>query len=540
MAIELKQTVKLSQQLLITPQLQQAIKLLQLSRAELIETVQKELLENPVLEESEERQGAENAETVATPEIERHSDLSTSSSESGSSDHDVESADPRSMSKEFDWGNFVEANQSYKREPRSFSDNSEDLPNYENMLSSVGSLKDHLEWQIKMGSMLPEERDVCETLIGNLDDNGYLRVSLEELSEKTPYTHDELEDGLCIIQDLDPPGVGARDLKECLKIQVRDSGPDRSLLENIIENYLDLIEKRNYQALGKRLGLTPKRTKDLADIIFSLEPKPGRSYTKGDTQYIVPDIYVQKVGTEFVVMLNEDGLPKLQISNLYKKAIMNEVANKNGQQSTHNDKITNEAQNYIQEKLKNALWLIKSIHQRQKTLYKVTKSITAFQKEFLENGVNSLKPLVLRDVADEIGVHESTVSRATNGKYVHTPQGIFELKYFFNTGLSNSAGGEDFANEAVKQMIKQYISVENLKAPLSDQALALMLKRQNINIARRTVAKYREMLGILPSSRRKRLYWCCNKSNFKLCFLFTSTNLCSPLFPCFLAQIFGI
>jgi RNA polymerase sigma-54 factor len=253
------------------------------------------------------------------------------------------------------------------------------------------------------------------------------------------------------------------------------------------------------------MGLTVKKIKELAETIFCLDPKPGRIFGSSDIQYVTPDVYVKKVGEEYVVVLNEDGLPKLQISNFYKSAIMKEVASRSEVVPTPTTK-QDEAQNYIQDKLKSALWLIKSIHQRQKTLYKVTKSIANFQKEFFERGIQSLKPLVLRDVADEIGVHESTVSRATNGKYVHTPQGIFELKYFFNTGIANSIGGEDFANESVKQMVRQVISLESAKAPLSDQAIAEILKKQNMNIARRTVAKYREMLGILPSSRRKRMY----------------------------------
>lgn len=489
MAIELKQSLKLSQQLLITPQLQQAIKLLQLSRAELVETVQKELMENPVLEEAAEPENIEVENPVAT---ERLADLKT-----------AEPSDPKAG--EFDWSNYIENYNSAGREPRSFNKGTDEQPNFENMVANSSSLLDHLEWQVNMSSILPEEKEVCNALIGNLDDNGYLQSSLEELTEKTTYTLDELEDSLSLIQELDPPGVGARNLEECLLLQIRDFGQDKDILSEIIRNHLKLIERRNYTVLSKKLGLTLKRTKELAEIIFNLEPKPGRSYGQGTSQYVTPDVYIQKVGEEFVVILNEDGLPKLQISNFYKSAIMREEAKKKSLVK-EGSALQSEAQNYIQDKLKSALWLIKSIHQRQKTLYKVTKSIARFQKDFLEKGINLLKPLVLRDVADEIGVHESTVSRATNGKFVHTPQGIFELKYFFNTGLSNSSGGEDFANEAVKQMIKQFIENENVRSPLSDQALAEMLKHKSINIARRTVAKYREMLGILPSSRRKRLY----------------------------------
>lgn len=495
MAIELKQSLKLSQQLLITPQLQQAIKLLQLSRLELVETVQKELMENPILEEAPDQDNPEFNNVEQRP-----TDLTTAT---GSNEV------APSESKEFDWANYIDSFRNFSKEPRSFSQNDE-IPNYENMLTTATSLHDHLDWQVKLGSLTPEEEENCEFIIGNLDDNGYLPLSLEELTEKSGHSVDELDDALCLVQDMDPPGVGARNLQECLLLQVKDYGNDRSLLTEIINKYLGLIEKRDFATLSKKMGLTPKRTKDLADIIFTLEPKPGRAFGRGEAQYITPDVYVQKVGEEYVVILNEDGLPKLQISNFYKSAIMKEMAgrqNGGGKGATAVPNAKNdEAQGYIQEKLKSALWLIKSIHQRQKTLYKVTKSIAHFQKEFMDKGVQSLKPLVLRNVADEIGVHESTVSRATNGKYVHTPQGIFELKYFFNTGLSHVTGGDDFANESVKQMVKQFIAAENVKAPLSDQILAAMLKQHNINIARRTVAKYRDMLGILPSSRRKRAF----------------------------------
>lgn len=516
MALELKQSLKLSQQLLITPQLQQAIKLLQLSRMELIETVQKELMENPVLEESDDSEGAETTEKPDTPESQeespqRLSDLKTT--------QENEPADPRieaayeneangiSDSKEFDWSNYLEQSSATGRTTQSFAKSTDDRPNYENILSTPTNLHDYLEWQAKMGSLSEKEEECCLEIIGNLDDNGYLRTPLEELEEKSPYALEELEDCLCFIQDLDPPGVGARTLKECLLLQIRDIGPDKHLLTEMIENHLPFIEKRHYQALSKKMGLTPDRARELAEVIFSLEPKPGRSYNAGETQYITPDVTIKKIGNEYAVILNEDGMPKLQISDFYKTALLKELASGRALRAREKTNgLDKEAQAYIHEKLKSALWLIKSIHQRQKTLYKVTKAIASFQREFMEIGISRLKPLVLRDVAEKIGVHESTVSRATNGKYVHTPQGIFELKYFFNTGITNTTGGDDFANEAVKQMISKYISGEDSKNPLSDQALTSLLKQQGMDIARRTVAKYREMVGMLPSSKRKRLY----------------------------------
>jgi RNA polymerase sigma-54 factor len=497
MAIELKQSLKLSQQLLITPQLQQAIKLLQLSRIELVETVQKELLENPVLEESPEQERPEGETPLPNENL---SDQNSSNASVEGSLNSAQDANHRTdENADFDWANYVESYNSFHRDGRAGT-SLDDVPNYENMMTKAATLTDHLEWQLAMQSLTTEELDTCMTLIGNLDENGYLPISLNELAEKTQHSFDELEDALCIIQELDPLGVGARDLKECLLLQVKVCEPaDRKLLANCIAEHLPLIEKRDYPTLAKKLGIPMKRVMDIATVIRNLEPKPGRPFGGQSTQYVTPDVYIRKIGDEYMVVLNEDGLPKLQISNFYKDAIRREM---------HSAKIAKneaeaQAQNYIQEKLKSALWLIKSIHQRQKTLYKVTKCIAEFQKEFLDTDVGQLKPLILRDIAEKIGVHESTVSRATNGKFVHTPQGIFELRYFFNTGLGNAAGGEDFANETVKQMVRQIIGGENNKAPLSDQAIAVILKNQSINIARRTVAKYREILGIQPSSRRR-------------------------------------
>lgn len=505
MAIELKQSLRLSQQLLITPQLQQAIKLLQLSRAELVETVQKELLENPVLEEANE---PDSLSVDAIGQTERLTDLQTPSD--GASEANRAEQSEKNDGKEFDWASYIESSHNTRTEPRNLSQNFEDQPTYENILTRASTLHDHLEWQVYMSDLSDEEKGVSLFLIGNIDENGYLKTSLLELADKSDFSYEQLEDALCIIQDLDPVGVGARDLKECLTLQIKSlASPEKKILNAIISEHLGFLEKRDFNTLAKKLGITPKKSHDLADIIYHLDPKPGRKFGSSEAQYVTPDVYVRLVGDDYVVILNEDGLPKLQISHFYKKAILKEVAVREQQhQSTQyqngNNPLESEAQNYIQDKLKSALWLIRSIHQRQKTLYRVTKSIVKFQRDFLDKGVQQLKPLVLRDVAEEIGVHESTVSRATNGKFVHTPQGIFELKYFFNTGISNSSGGIDFANEAVKQTVKKIISEESPKSPLSDQAIAEILKAQNMDIARRTVAKYRETLGILPSSRRKR------------------------------------
>jgi RNA polymerase sigma-54 factor len=294
------------------------------------------------------------------------------------------------------------------------------------------------------------------------------------------------------IQEFDPPGVAARELSECLLIQLRQLGlAEDSLAARIVRDYLPMLESRRFDRLARELGVPIEQIAEATKIISVLEPKPGRDFGDADTRYVTPDVYVHKVGEEYVVTLNEEGLPRLRVSSFYRRML--------GQSGTP------EARGYIQEKMRAAAWLIKSIHQRQRTLYMVTSSIVKFQRDFLEGGVAFLRPLVLKDVANDIGMHESTVSRATAGKYVHTPQGTFELKYFFTSSLRGGQGSEVSA-ESVKEKIREIIAKEDARKPLSDQYIAEMLGKEQIDIARRTVAKYRELMGILPSSKRKQVY----------------------------------
>jgi RNA polymerase sigma-54 factor len=294
------------------------------------------------------------------------------------------------------------------------------------------------------------------------------------------------------IQDFDPPGVAARDLAECLLIQLRQLGlEDDSLPARIVRDYLPMLESRRFDRLARELGVTMEQVAEATKVVSVLEPKPGRDFSDQDTRYVTPDVHVHKVGDEYVVTLNEEGLPRLRVSSFYRQML-----GANG---------SPEARGYIQEKMRAAAWLIKSIHQRQRTLYMVTSSIVKFQREFLDGGVAHLRPLVLKDVANDIGMHESTVSRATAGKYVHTPQGTFELKYFFTSSLRGGHGSEVSA-ESVKEKIRDIIAKEDARKPLSDQYIAELLGKEQIDIARRTVAKYRELMGILPSSKRKQVY----------------------------------
>jgi RNA polymerase sigma-54 factor len=495
MGLEIKQSLKLSQQLVMTPQLQQAIKLLQLNRLELAETINQELLENPLLEISEEAGDTEPGEGSESEgdgrdqaESAPEADTEIPGGEEPAAPEVEEIKVAEEAKEEFDWENYLGEYSSApaSREGSSYEDR--DTPSFENMLTRAPSLKDHLLWQLRLSSLNERQQEIGSHIIGNITPDGYLQASLEDIALAAETTPQEVEKVLAVIQRFDPLGIAARDLRECLIIQATELYPAHDLVHDILENHLGDLEKRNYNNIAKKLGATMEEVAEALHIIQSLEPKPGRSISDEEPQYITPDIYVYKVDGEFVIVLNEDGLPKLKVNSFYKEALA--------------DGGSAEAKEYVQNKLRSALWLIRSIHQRQRTIYKVTESILKHQREFFDKGVAYLKPMVLRDVAEDVGMHESTISRVTTNKYVHTPQGVFELKYFFNSGISRVEGGS-VASEAVKERIRKLIAEEDSKKPLSDQAIANILKRENIDIARRTVAKYREMLNILPSSRRR-------------------------------------
>ncbi len=474
----LKQSMNLSQNLVITPQLQQAIKLLQMSRLELESAVRSELEENPILEETQD---------LKEEDLKRTKEAATDLE--GPVDNQNNTQDPRKQD-EFEWESYFEQNQ---KPPKDFSSGNEEIMNYENVMTTTQSLHDYLVWQIQMNGFSDHEERAADALLAYMDEDGYVKTPLEQIAQDEEIPIEDLEDTLSMIQEFDPPGVGARDLKECLLIQARHLEEDTTDLVHIIQNHIKDLEKRNYDAIAKAMGKDIREIVEICKIIYAMEPKPGRAYHENDTHYVTPDVYVYKIGDDFVVSLNEDGLPRLKISNFYKNVLKGGGANK---QET----------DYIQDKLKSAVWLIKSIHQRQRTIYKVAEAIVKRQREFFEKGAAFLKPMVLRDIAGDIGMHESTVSRVTTAKYMHSPQGIYELKYFFNSGISATDGGDALASESVKLKIKDLIAKEDPKSPLSDQKIAEMLKRDGVDIARRTVAKYREMLKILPSSQRKKIY----------------------------------
>ncbi len=484
MALDLRLQVKLSQQLVMTPQLQQAIKLLQLSRMELVDVVTEELAENPLLEEGldpkeEREESSTSADEVAEPVSDTSPELEVKAESEGMED--------------IDWQTYLEGYSLNSSAPRDSYEDQEERPSYESLLTKKGSLTEHLMWQLGLSTIGKKERLAAAEIIGNLDDAGYLHATVEELAESSGQAPEVIEQALERVRQFDPAGIACRNLQECLLLQLERVEMADSLPAIILRDFIAELEGRKYPLIAKALKISLDDVLVAAKLISELDPRPGLVYSEEDVHYIVPDIYVHKVGDEYVVTQNDEGLPNLRINSLYRNAL------------TNSDSVDKQANEYIQDKMRSAVWLIKSIHQRQRTIYKVTKSIVKYQRAFFDHGIDHLKPLVLRDVAEDIEMHESTVSRVTTNKYVQTPQGLFELKYFFNSGI-NTADGDAVASESVKSRIKDIIAEEDPKKPYSDQKIVTLLKEQDINIARRTVTKYREMLGLGSSTERKRLF----------------------------------
>ncbi|NJK89825.1 MAG: RNA polymerase factor sigma-54 [Myxococcales bacterium] len=501
MLLELKQSLnlKLQQQLVMTPQLQQAIRLLQLSRLELLDAIHQELEQNPALEEELRPEEAflEQEAKIQGEDPGTH--------ENGDPDRQREVSGDREAAQEIDWQQWLDSyNSSAPVGPTRTVAATEDLPTLEQTLTGETTLQQHLEWQLNLSTMVMEDRRIALEIIGALDDDGFLKGErpTEEIAIRLEVSVEHVERVLSQVQRFDPVGVAARGLQECLLIQLDhlgDGADDHLRAElrlhggspgQMIREHLGDLEKRNFAAVAKKEEVDLEEVRAALNLIQRLDPRPARNFGGENSIYITPDIYVHKVGDEYVIVQNEDGLPMLRVSKYYRAALA--------------DGMNGEAKTYVQEKLRSAQWLIRSIHQRQRTIYKVMESILRFQRDFFDKGIDHLKPLILRDVAEDIGMHESTISRVTSNKYVHTPQGIFELKYFFNSSIGRS-DGEDMASASVKHRIKQLIGAETSDAPHSDQAIVALLKKENIKIARRTVAKYREAMGILSSSKRRKL-----------------------------------
>lgn len=475
MALELRQQLKQMQQLVMTPQLQQAIKLLQLSRIELMETVQQELLENPFLEEQ-----ATEETSAQTAEDRRQGD-------------DEQDSYTGEIARNADWEDYMgefasTSRQSTARE----TEMPEDMTSFEARYATKPSLEGHLSWQLHLSRLNDEEKEIGDAIIGNLSSSGYLQATVEEIAALTGAAPEAVEKVLKTVQRFDPVGVAARNAQECLLVQLEVLRYDRDpILKGLVLEHLEDLEARRYKPVMRKFHLTLEDLREYIDIIQSLDPLPGASFGSGEPTYVSPDVFVYFFDGEFHVVLNEDGLPQLQLSSLYDEGLA---------VSSEKDK------EYFQEKMRSASWLIKSLYQRQRTLYKAVESIVRHQREFFEEGVSKLRPLILKDIADDIGMHESTVSRITSNKYVATPHGVFELKFFFNSALSLDDGSE-VGSESVKALIKKLISEEDPKAPLSDERLGEILKEQlKVNIARRTVAKYRTAMDIPSSSRRRQVF----------------------------------
>lgn len=478
MALEIKQQLRQTQQLVMTPQLQQAIKLLQYNHLEIVEALELELKENPLLEVS----SIDEPFTDKDSEADNRNDLNKLE-ESVKEDHSERDIF------DVDWENYLESyGADYAPAQRDFSER----PPIENLVSYKENLFQAMLRQLRLSHIEGEDRRIAFEIIGNINDDGYLDATVEELAESLRVPVENVHRVLMEIQSFDPPGVGARNLQECLLNQAYALDPPDILAAQILEEAFELFQQGKMDLVARKLKTSLEEIKRASRTISRLDPKPGRGFSNQDTVYVVPDIFIMKIGNDYSIVVNDDGLPRLRVSSFYQKEL-----HSNGSGSRV-------AKDYIQEKMRGALWLIKSIHQRQRTIYKVTQSIIKFQREFFDKGIDYLRPLILKDIADDIDMHESTISRVTTNKYVHTPRGIFELKYFFNSGIRH--GADVIASESVKNQILRIVKNENPKKPASDKQIVEELARFQIHIARRTVAKYREILSIPPSSKRKKKF----------------------------------
>lgn len=481
MALELRQQLKLSQKLVMTPQLRQAIKLLQLNRLELADELQAEMRENPALEED----FTQNAPDIESKRLDSTVEPTGKKEETNV----TERVEMDNKLGEVDWDNYsnnFDSNFSFSHETPAA-----DAPSQFDFISEKPGLCAHLQWQLAHCDLDEDEWMIAIYILGNLNRYGFLESDLEDIQVSTECTQDEAEYILEVIQDLEPAGIAARDVSESLFLQLERLGKADSLAAVIVTNHMDLLETKDVKGISKATGKKrPEINRALDFIVENLTPFPGLPFSTEDTNYIVPDVYVRNIDGELLVTLNTDDLPRLKLSEHYS-------------QLAKSKEIPKDSKKYIVEKVRNAEWFMQTIRQRQQTIYKVMDSILNFQKEFFIHGASHLKPLILRDIAEDIEMHESTISRVTSNKYVHTPLGIYELKYFFTTAISSKDGSGDLAAEAIRMRIKKIIQEEDKLKPLSDNKLSEMLAVENIKLARRTVAKYREQMQITPVKLRR-------------------------------------
>jgi len=475
MALDSRLEIRLLQKLILTPQLQQAIKLLQMPQLELSQSLTQELMENPFLEEAEE---------PLTEAIEALQQEAAQQEEELPDDTEV----PLEKLMSFGVDDYFEERGLDGRDLGYFNPGTVAPPSFENYTSKGMDLQEHLLWQLRLGRSPQRLRRIAEVVIGNIDDNGYLRTSVEELSAMAECCPKEVKEAVSLVQSFETTCVRARSLKECLLLQLEALGLRNTLVETLVMYHLEDLQKKRYQQLVKRFGIKLEELLSAVKVIESLEPKPGRNYTSSSPAYIVPDVYVIRAGDELHIMLNDEGLPRLRLNSYYKKLL------------TQKNSLDKEEKRSLEDKLRAAIWLMKSLEQRNRTICRVTESIVKFQREFFDKGTNYLKPLNLRDVAQELGMHESTISRATANKYLACCHGLFSFRFFFSSAVNDG----QVSSTSVKELIKKIVSEEDPRKPLSDQQIVRICQARGIKIARRTVAKYRQELNIASQSQRKR------------------------------------
>jgi len=474
--MEMKQSLsqRLTTQLIMTPRLQQALKLLQVPTLELQQILKQELMQNPLLEEVDEvveDQDTQDAE-AADGEV----------SEEPESEKDGEG--------DIDWENFIQEDLDRTYVPAQ----EQQTEFYEKVPVTRMSLAEHMTLQLRLMELDPAVIALGEFLIGSLDERGYLATPVSEIAESTGRSMAEIEEALKIVQSLEPAGVGARDLRECLLLQLAARKQDGTLAWRVVDEHFDRLVNNKKAEIARALRVAPEEVQEATDALAQLSPKPGLEVTTDEDRYVVPDLIVERVGEDYVVLLNDRNVPRLRITQAYEK-VLREAKKPGGRDQTRD---------YIQSKLNSARWLIQTIEQRRRTMIKVMNCIIQEQREFFDKGIQFLRPLTLQQVARQIDMHESTVSRVTTNKYVQTPRGVFELKFFFSSGITTT-DGDDVSSKTAREAIRNFIEEEEKRDPLSDQKIAEMLQAKGMNIARRTVAKYREQLSILPARFRRRI-----------------------------------
>lgn len=476
----LRQTLdlRLTHRLALTPSLLQKIELLQLNKLELRDMLNQELMENPILEDVQEQETPQEAS------------LEDGAVEDQPAPDATESSDVRDSFDEIDFRYFFDEylDTGYKnREAEDF-----EKPSFETFLTRPPSLDEHLNWQLGLSDVKPEIAEIATVIIGNLNEDGYFLSGMEELCQMASCTMEEAVEALGVVQAMDPVGVGARDLRECLLIQLESLDLKQSLACRIVQEHLALLEVRKYKEIAGLTGSTFEEVLQAVDCIKHLIPKPGQKYNKTEATYVQPEVTISKVDDEFVITLNDEGMPQLRLNAGYR-----DLLKSNG--------VSGETRAFLREKFRSAIDLIRSVNQRKQTICRVCACIVNRQRDFLENGESRLRPMLIKDVANELGVHSSTISRVVTNKYVDTPQGVMELRKFFTMGVEK-ADGESLSIVQVKLKIRKMIDGENKKKPYSDNQIGQMLRQDNIFITRRTVAKYREQMQIPGSRERKTGY----------------------------------